>query len=66
MVRGRYTPEDRELADIGNLTPTDGNFIVGDGSTWVAESGATARTSLGLGLKETHIDLIAVSTAQAF
>jgi len=31
------------------LTPTDSNFIVGDGSTWVAESGATARTSLGLG-----------------
>jgi len=28
---------------------TDGNFIVGDGSNFVAESGATARTSLGLG-----------------
>lgn len=38
-----------ELGDIGALTPTDGNIIVGDGSTWVAESGATARSSLGLG-----------------
>ena len=40
---------DAELDAIANLTPTDGNVIVGDGSTWVAESGATARTSLGLG-----------------
>jgi hypothetical protein len=39
----------QQLADIAALTPTDGNIIVGDGSTWVAESGATARTSLGLG-----------------
>lgn len=37
------------IAAIGALTPTDGSIIVGDGSTWVAESGATARTSLGVG-----------------
>ena len=37
------------LTAIGNLAKTDGNLIVGNGSTWVAESGATARTSLGLG-----------------
>lgn len=37
------------LAAIAALTPTDGNIIVGDGSTFVAESGATARASLGLG-----------------
>lgn len=37
------------LAAIEDLTPTDGNIIVGNGSTWVAESGATARTSLGVG-----------------
>jgi len=35
------------------LTPTDGNFIVGDGAAWVAESGATARTSLGVGTADT-------------
>jgi len=40
---------DADLTAIAALTPTDGNIIVGDGSTWVAESGATARTSLGLG-----------------
>jgi len=44
-----YQPTNAKLTDIAALTPTDGNIIVGDGSTWVAESGATARTSLGLG-----------------
>jgi len=34
---------------IAALAVTDSNFIVGNGSTWVAESGATVRTSLGLG-----------------
>ncbi|MEQ9416650.1 MAG: hypothetical protein RJQ08_03805 [Salinisphaeraceae bacterium] len=40
---------DAQLDDIAALAVTDGNFIVGDGANWVAESGATARTSLGLG-----------------
>ena len=40
---------DAQLTDIAGLTPTDSNFIVGDGSNFVLESGATARTSLGLG-----------------
>lgn len=39
---------DAGLADIAGLAVTDGNFVVGDGANWVAESGATARTSLGL------------------
>ena len=37
------------LTAIGNLAKTDGNIIVGNGSTWVAENGSTARTSLGIG-----------------
>jgi len=40
---------DAGLADIAALAVTDGNFIVADGANWVAESGSTARTSLGLG-----------------
>lgn len=40
---------DAGLADIAGLAVTNGNFIVGDGANWVAENGATARTSLGLG-----------------
>ena len=41
---------DAQLADIAALAVTDSNFIVGDGTNWVAESGATARTSLGIDL----------------
>lgn len=40
---------DADLGTISALANTDSNFIVGNGSAWVAESGATARTSLGLG-----------------
>lgn len=40
---------DQQLQDVAGLTPTDGNFIVGDGTNFVSESGSTARTSLGLG-----------------
>ena len=39
---------DANLDQIAALAVTDGNVIVGNGSAWVAESGATARTSLGL------------------
>lgn len=42
-------PVSSTLQAISALAVTDGNIIVGDGSTWVAENGATARTSLGLG-----------------
>ena len=40
---------DAQLADVAGLAVTDGGFIVGDGSNFVLETGATARTSLGLG-----------------
>ena len=45
---------DAQLADIAGLTPTDGNIIIGDGSNFVLESGATARASLGLTIG-THV-----------
>ena len=41
---------DAQLDDIAGLTPTDGHIIIGDGSNFVTESGATARTSLGLAI----------------
>ena len=44
---GTYQPYDSKLVDIVNITPTDGVFLVGNGTTWVAESGTTARASLG-------------------
>jgi hypothetical protein len=40
---------DANLDQIAALAVTDSNFMVGNGSAWVVESGATARTSLGLG-----------------
>ena len=45
---------DAQLTDIAGLTPTDSNFIVGDGSNFVTEAGSTARTSLGLGTISTQ------------
>lgn len=45
---------DAQLTDVAGLTPSDGNFIVGDGTNFVAESGATARASLGLGTLATQ------------
>jgi len=41
---------DAQLTDIAGLTPTDGNIIIGDGTNFVTESGATARTSLGVAI----------------
>lgn len=40
---------DADLSAIAALSNADSNFIVGSAGGWVAESGATARTSLGLG-----------------
>lgn len=47
-------PLHAKLTALAGLAVADGNFAVGDGSTWVAESGATARTSLGLGSMATQ------------
>ena len=41
---------DAQLTDIAGLTPTDGNIIIGDGTNFITESGATARTSLGVAI----------------
>ena len=46
------------LGSIANITPSDGVFIVGDGSKFVGESNATARTSIGLG----NVENVALST----
>jgi len=39
---------DAQLVDIAGLTPSDGGIIIGDGTNFVVESGATARASLGV------------------
>ena len=42
-------PLDSDLTAIAALANTNSNFIVGNGSAWVAENGDTARISLGVG-----------------
>jgi len=40
---------DQQLVDVAGLTPTDSNFIVGDGTNFITEADNIARTSLGIG-----------------
>jgi len=60
---------DAQLADVAGLAVTNGGFIVGDGSNFVLETGATARTSIGLGtadnveFEDTQVDSFGVGTA---
>ena len=55
---------DAQLTDVAGLAVTDGNFIVGNGSNFVAESGATARTSLSLDTgNDVRFDSFGVGTA---
>ena len=54
---------DAQLSDIAGLTPTDGNFVVGDGSNFVLESGSTARASLGA--QASASDLTSLSSCQS-
>ena len=42
------------LSELSGLAHADGNFIVSDGSQWIVENGADARTSLGLGTISTQ------------
>jgi hypothetical protein len=39
---------DAQLADIAGLSPTDNGVVIGNGTNFVVESGATLKTSLGL------------------
>jgi microcystin-dependent protein len=55
------------LTDIGALTPTDGNFIVGNGSTWVVETGNTVLNSIGVTATTAELNVldgITASTAE--
>jgi hypothetical protein len=61
------SPATPTLAAIGALTPTDGNFIVGNGTTWVAESGNTVLTSIGVTATTAELNVldgITASTAE--
>jgi len=55
---------DADLTTLGGLSSADGNFIVGSATGWVVESGATARTSLGLGTAATTASTDYATAAQ--
>ena len=60
---------DAQLQDVAGLATTDGGVIVGDGANFVLETGATLRTSLGLGtasdvqFNDMQVDSLGVATA---
>ena len=54
---------DAAVAAIAGLATTDGGVIVGNGSTFVLETGATARTSLGA--QTLAADLTSLSSCQS-
>ena len=54
---------DAQLTDVAGLTPSDSGFIVGNGSNFIIESGATARASLGAQTLAT--DLTNLSSCQS-
>lgn len=51
---------DAQLTDVAGLTPTDNGVIIGNGTNFVVESGATLKTSLGLTI---GVDIQAHSSA---
>ena len=52
------------LLALADVAVTDGNFIVGNGSTLVSENGATAATSLGLGTaNDVQFDSLGIGTS---
>jgi hypothetical protein len=59
---------DANLDQIAALTPTDGNFIVGNGSAWIVESGATVLSSLGITASVAELnynDITTLGTSEA-
>lgn len=54
-------PLDDDLTAIAALPHADGNVIVGSGTAWVAESGATARASLGAAESGANPDITSMS-----
>jgi hypothetical protein len=57
LVDGKQA-DDAQLTDVAGLAVTDGNFIVGNGSNFVAENPATALASLGVTSTAAHLNTL--------
>ena len=72
VTNGVYTTDigstvqayDADLTTLAGLSSADSNFIVGSATGWVVESGATVRTSLGLGTAATTASTDYATAAQ--
>ena len=49
---------DAQLQAIANITPTDGVFLVGDGTTFVSETGNTVLTSIGVTATTAELNIL--------
>lgn len=49
------------LDAFGSVAATDGNFVVGDGTNFIAESGATARNSMGAAASGANSDITSLT-----
>ena len=56
---------DAQLADIAGLTPTDNGVVVGNGTNFVVESGATLRTSIGAASSGANADITSMTALTA-
>lgn len=54
-----------QLAAIASRTATDGGVLVGDGSTWVVETGNTLRASIGCQAASTNLSTVSMGSIAA-
>lgn len=62
MIGTDVQAQSAQLSDLAALSSADNNFIVGNGTNFVVESGATARTSLGAQAAEATLSGLAATT----
>jgi hypothetical protein len=58
-----FTPfaGDPQVVDIAGLTPTDNGVIIGNGTNFVVESGATLKTSVGFASSGANTDITSLT-----
>src|SRR5690349_16625741 len=60
-LSGIATSNDPQVVDIAGLTPTDNGVIIGNGTNFVVESGATLKTSIGFASSGVNTDITSLA-----